>query len=137
MLKMEDCLFCQIVQGKLPVHKIWQDEHFLAILDINPNAPGHTLLLPKTHHPYVFDLKEPLYSNLFAVAQKLSRPLLEVTRAKRVGLVIQGFSLPHVHLHLIPMNDPHDLDEARAKPASEPELGLMAFNIMQAISSQP
>jgi histidine triad (HIT) family protein len=134
---MEDCLFCKIIQGVFPVHEIWQDEHFLAILDINPNTPGHTLLLPKIHEPYVFDLEENVYSQLFQVAKKLSKPLLEVTNAKRIGVVIQGFTVPHVHLHLIPMNDVHDLDDARAKPALEADLKHMAVKIIQAISSNP
>ena len=131
---MTDCLFCKIIQSVLPAYRIWQDEHFLAILDINPNTPGHTLLLPKIHVPYVFDLKEPLYINLFKAAKRLSKPLLEVTQAKRIGVVIQGFTVPHVHLHLIPMNDVHDLDDARATPTLDAELEFMALKLTQAIS---
>jgi histidine triad (HIT) family protein len=131
---MSDCVFCQIVQGKLTAHKIWEDERFLAILDINPNTPGHTLLLPKIHEPYVFDLEPDLYSGLFERARKLSTPILEVTKAKRIGVVIQGFTVPHVHLHLIPMNDVHDLDVTRATPTSESELSNMAFKMAQVLS---
>ena len=131
---MTDCLFCKIINGVLPAHKIWQDEHFLAILDINPNTPGHMLLLPKIHEPYVFDLEENVYANLFMVAKQLSKPLLEVTQAKRIGVVIQGFTVPHVHLHLIPMNDVHDLNDARATPALDAELEFMALKLTQAIS---
>ena len=109
----------------------------MAILDINPNTPGHTLLVPKIHEPYVFDLEEPLYTNLFTVAKQLSKPLLEVTKAKRIGVVIQGFTVPHVHVHLIPMNEIYDLDDARAAPALDAELAAMAFEMKQAISSQP
>ena len=134
---MTDCLFCKIINGMLPAHKIWQDEHFLAILDINPNTPGHTLLLPQIHEPYVFDLEENVYANLFMVAKQLSKPLLEVTKAKRIGVVIQGFTVPHVHVHLIPMNEIYDLDDARAAPALDAELAAMAFEMKQAISSQP
>jgi histidine triad (HIT) family protein len=131
---MDDCVFCQIIQGKLSAHKIWEDERFLAILDINPNTPGHTLLLPKIHEPYVFNLTPGLYSGLFERARALSKPILEVSQAKRIGLVIQGFNVPHVHLHLIPMNDVHDLDATRATPASDAELFGMASRIVQAIS---
>jgi histidine triad (HIT) family protein len=131
---MEDCVFCQIIQGKLPAHKIWEDEHFLAILDINPNTLGHTLLLPKIHEPYVFDLEPVLYSSLFELAKMLSKPILEVTQAKRIGVVIQGFTVPHVHLHLIPMNDVHDLDATRAAPASNAELFSTALKLTKAIS---
>jgi histidine triad (HIT) family protein len=130
---MDECVFCQIVQGKLPAHKIWEDERFLAILDINPNTPGHTLLLPKIHQPYVFNLEPDLYSSLFESAKKLSKPILEVSQANRIGMVIQGFTVPHVHLHLIPMNDVHDLENTRATPASDAELEQMVFKIVQAI----
>jgi histidine triad (HIT) family protein len=133
---MEDCVFCKIVEGKLPAHKIWEDEQFMAILDINPNTPGHTLLLPKIHEPYVFDLEPNLYSSLFNLAKKLSKPILEITKAKRIGVVIQGFTVPHVHLHLIPMNDVHDLDDARATPASEVELSSMTLEIIDAIQNR-
>jgi histidine triad (HIT) family protein len=133
MLEMEDCVFCQIIKGILPAHTIWEDEHFRAILDINPNTPGHTLLLPKIHEPYVFNLEPELYSSLFELAKKLSKPILEVSQAKRIGVVIQGFTIPHVHLHLIPMNDFHDLKSTRATPTSEAELLSMASKIVQAI----
>jgi histidine triad (HIT) family protein len=131
---MSDCVFCQIVEGILSAHKIWEDEQFLAILDINPNTPGHTLLLPKIHEPYVFNLEPKLYSSLFELAQKLSEPIVEVSQAKRIGVVIQGFTVPHVHVHLIPMNDVHDLENARATPALESELSSMAFKMVQALS---
>jgi histidine triad (HIT) family protein len=131
---MEDCVFCQIIEGVLPAHKIWEDERFLAILDINPNTPGHTLLLPKIHMPYVFDLEPELYSSLFTTAKTLSTVLLEVAQAKRIGVVIQGFTVPHVHVHLIPMNDVHDLDDSRATLASEAELSNMALRLGQVLS---
>lgn len=131
---MDDCVFCQIIQGKLTAHKIWEDEHFLAILDINPNTPGHTLLLPKIHEPYVFDLEPHLYLALFELAKKLSEPILELTKAKRIGVVIQGFTVPHVHLHLIPMNQLHDLDATRVTPASDAELFSTALKLTKAIS---
>jgi histidine triad (HIT) family protein len=131
---MNDCVFCKVIQGVLPAHKIWEDEHFLAILDINPNTPGHTLLLPKIHVPYVFDLEEALYSSLFVVAKTLSQPLLKVTKAKRIGVVVQGFTVPHVHVHLVPMNDVHDLDDARATPASKSELSSMSLKLRRVLS---
>jgi histidine triad (HIT) family protein len=131
---MNDCVFCKIIEGALPAHKIWEDERFLAILDINPNTPGHTLLLPKAHVPYVFDLEENLYSSLFTTAKTLSPVLLEATHAKRIGVVIQGFTVPHVHVHLVPMNDVHDLDESRATPASESILSSMSLKLQRAIS---
>ena len=136
MLEMEDCVFCQISQGVLLAHKIWEDENFLAILDINPNTPGHTLLLPKIHEPYVFALEPNLYSSLFELAKKLSESILKVSQAKRIGMVIQGFTVRHVHLHLIPMNDVHDLDDARATLASKAELSSITLEIIDAIQNR-
>lgn len=131
---MNDCLFCKILEGDLPAYRIWENQEFLAILDINPNTPGHTLLLPKVHLPYVFDLEENLYSSLFATAKTLSPVLLEATQAKRIGVVIQGFTVPHAHVHLVPMNDVHDLDDARASPASKSELSSMSLKLQQVLS---
>ncbi len=118
----------------MPAYRIWENQEFLAILDINPNTPGHTLLLPKVHLPYVFDLEENLYSSLFATAKTLSPVLLEATQAKRIGVVIQGFTVPHAHVHLVPMNDVHDLDDARASPASKSELSSMSLKLQQVLS---
>jgi histidine triad (HIT) family protein len=133
---MNDCVFCKIIEGVLPAHQIWEDKHFLAILDSNPNTPGHTLLLPKIHEPYVFDLEPGLYSSLFEAARTLSKTLLEVTKAKRIGVVIQGFTVPHVHMHLIPMNDVHDLGDTRATPALETKLSSMTLEIIDAIQNR-
>jgi len=72
---MEDCLFCKIIKGEIPSYKIWEDENFFAFLDINPINPGHTILVPRKHLDYIFDLEEPLYSEIFRTVKKLSKPL--------------------------------------------------------------
>jgi len=107
----EDCIFCKIIRGEVPSFKVWEDENFLAFLSIEPINPGHTLVIPKKHIDYVFDLKEPLYSQMFKVAKKISKNLKKVMKAKRIGIAVEGFSVPHVHIHLVPINNENELRE--------------------------
>jgi len=86
---MKDCIFCKIIAGSAPSHKIWEDENFLAFLSIEQINPGHTLLISKKHVDYIFDLEEPLYSKIFQTAKKLSQPLKEAMKAKRIGVAIE------------------------------------------------
>ncbi|MBU3942764.1 HIT family protein [Patescibacteria group bacterium] len=119
---MEDCLFCKIIKGKILSYKIWEDENFFAFLNINPINPGHTILVPKKHLDYIFDLEEPLYSEIFKTAKKLSRPLKKATGAEKIGLAIEGLAIRHIHIHLVPVNKVNDLDPNKAKKASPEEL---------------
>jgi len=126
---MEDCLFCKIIKGEILSYKIWEDENFFAFLDINPINPGHIILVSKSHLNYIFDLEEPLYSEIFKTAKKLSEPLKKATGAKRIALAIEGFVIPHIHIHLVPVNKVNDLDPNRAKKASPEQLSNMAEKI--------
>ena len=126
---MEDCLFCKIIKGEIPSYKIWEDENFFAFLDINPINPGHTILVPKKHLDYIFDLEEPLYSEIFKTAKKLSEPLKKATGAKRVALAIEGFVISHIHIHLVPVNKVNDLDPNKARKANPEELLKIADKI--------
>ena len=130
---METCIFCQIVKGSAPAHKLWESEDFLAFLTIRPCNPGHTLLIPKNHVDYVFDLEEPLYSRIFQAAKQLSEPIKQATEAKRVGVAIEGFSVPHVHLHLVPLSNMAELDPHRHIKQTQEELAEMAEKIRKEI----
>jgi histidine triad (HIT) family protein len=132
---MEDCLFCKIIKGEIPSYKIWEDKNFFAFLDINPINPGHTILVPKKHLDYIFNLEEPLYSEIFKTAQKLSEPLKRAVGAKRVALAIEGFAISHIHIHLIPVNKVNDLDPNRARKANPEELSKIAYKIKKSIKS--
>ena len=110
---MENCIFCKIVEGLEPAHIIWESEQFLAFLSIHPCNPGHVCLIPKTHVDYVFDLEEPLYSRIFQAAKQISAPLKKATSAKRIGIAVEGFSVPHVHIHLVPLFNVAELDPHR------------------------
>jgi histidine triad (HIT) family protein len=132
---MGTCIFCQIIKGVEPAHRVWESEDFLAFLTIRPCNPGHTLLIPKTHVDYVFDLEEPLYSNIFRAAKQLSGPIKQATGAKRIGVAIEGLSVPHVHLHLVPLYDLAELDPHRHIEQTQQELAEMAVRIRREIPS--
>lgn len=125
-----NCIFCKISDGELPSYKIYEDKNFLAFLDIHPINPGHLLLIPKKHVDYVFDLEEPLYSEMFKAAKKISKNLKKVIKAKRVGIAVEGFAVPHVHIHLVPINNENELDPHRAKEATPEELSKVAKKIL-------
>ncbi len=132
---MESCIFCKILKGFAHAHKIWENENFFAFLDINPVNPGHTMIIPKHHIDYVFDLEEPLYSELFRVAKELSEPIKRAMQASRIGVVIEGFSVSHQHVHLVPINNVNELNPTRAKRATAEELAQIATRIKMALAA--
>ncbi|MDO4901946.1 MAG: HIT family protein [bacterium] len=102
---MNDSIFTRIIKGEIPCHKVYEDEVVFAMLDIDPLADGHTLLFPKKQVDLLWDLDEETYAHLFEVAKKLSKTLQQTFEPKRVGLVVEGFGVPHAHLHLVPLYD--------------------------------
>ena len=119
---MENCIFCKIVKGELPCYKIWENERFLAFLDINPVKPGHAILVPKKHIDYIFDLEAPLYSEMFKIAKQLSKVLKKAVGSKKIGLAVEGIFIHHAHIHLIPVSKGNDLNPTKAKKGNLKEL---------------
>lgn len=103
-------LFTKIINGEIPCYKVAEDDHFMAFLDINPNAVGHTLCVPKIEVDKVFDLDEDTYLNLMQFSRKVAKALEKTVSCKRVGVAIIGLEVPHVHVHLIPLNHMSDMD---------------------------
>lgn len=101
---MTDCIFCKIVAGDIPATKTYEDESAIAFLDIHPRAPGHTLLIPKTHYQWFTDLPDEASDSLFRTAKKLAQKLKSEHTADYVRLSIVGRDVPHVHIHLIPQH---------------------------------
>jgi histidine triad (HIT) family protein len=126
---METTLFTKIIEGEVPCHKVWENESFFAFLDVNPINPGHTLVIPKKETDYLFDLNDIEYSALFLAAKKLALVLKKATQCERVGLAVEGFMIPHVHIHLVPLNEGNGLNPEKAKKATEEELVAMAEKI--------
>ncbi len=97
-------LFTKIITGEIPSYKIAEDENFYAFLDINPNAKGHTLCIPKKEEDKIFDLDEDTYVALMKFSRKVAKALEKTVSCKRVGIAVVGLEVPHVHVHLIPLN---------------------------------
>lgn len=100
---MDDCIFCKIIKGEIPCRKIYEDDNFLAFLDINPVAIGHTLLIPKTHYRWVYDL--PNFGEFWQVAQKLAIAIKNSTlNPEYISFITMGNEVAHAHIHIIPRN---------------------------------
>ncbi len=97
-------IFTKIIRGEIPCYKIAEDADFIAFLDINPNAVGHTLCVPKKEVDKLMDLDEETYLGLMAFARKIGLAIGEAISCNRVGLTVIGLEVPHVHVHLIPLN---------------------------------
>lgn len=126
---MEDCIFCKIVAGEIPSFKVFEDEIFLAFLDVKPVNPGHILLIPKKHDDYIFDMPDGEYSRLMLKAKELGAMLKEKLTSKKIGIIVEGFGVAHVHVHLIPINHANELNPQRAKEADQEELAKIAGKI--------
>lgn len=103
-------IFTKIVNGEIPCYKVAEDENFLAFLDVNPNAKGHTLCIPKKEINKIFDIEDDLYLGLMAFSKKVAIALEKTVPCKRVGMAVIGLEVPHAHVHLIPLNE---MDEMR------------------------
>lgn len=97
-------IFTKIIAGEIPCYKIAENEDFFAFLDINPNAIGHTLCIPKKEVDKLTDLDEATYMGLMAFSRKIAKAIEAAVECKRVGLTVIGLEVPHVHVHLIPLN---------------------------------
>ncbi len=124
-------IFEKIINREIPAHIIWEDEHHLAFLDIKPITNGHTLVIPKKVFNNILEMNEENYLALFLAAKKVALLLKKATSAQRIGFLVEGFAIDHVHVHLIPLNNPQELDPSRAHEVSEAELQKIAEVIKQ------
>lgn len=106
---MVDSIFTKIIKGEVPSHRIYEDDKVIAFLDVHPLAPGHTLVVPKTQVDHLWDLDDDTYAYLFETSKHLSLHIRSVLEPARVGLVVEGFGVPHAHLHLVPIENGSDL----------------------------
>jgi len=103
-------IFTKIVKGEIPCYKVLEDESFLAFLDVNPNAKGHTLCIPKKETNKIFDIADSEYASLMLFSKKVAVALEKTIPCKRIGMAVIGLEVPHAHVHLIPLNE---MDEMR------------------------
>lgn len=102
-------VFTKIINGEIPSYKVAEDENFIAFLDVNPNAKGHTLCVPKKEINKIFDMEEEHYLELMRFSRKVAKTLEKTVACKRIGVAVVGLEVPHVHVHLIPLQDMDDM----------------------------
>ena len=115
-------IFSKIVSGEIPAHKVAEDENYLAFLDVFPLVKGHVLVIPKKEVDYIFDLEDDTYIGLQLFAKKVALGLKKAVPCKRIGVTVIGLEVPHVHIHLVPMNSMGDMNFSKPKlqlPAEE------------------
>lgn len=119
-------IFERIAAGEIPCHKVWEDDRHLAFLDISPRAPGHTLVIPKRASDYLFTMPEAEYAALWAAARTVAAKLKSVLGCARVVVWVYGFEVPHVHVHLLPLNSLEDIPLPPVDEAAKAGINEMA-----------
>ena len=129
------CVFCQIVAGRIPARTVYEDRDHLAFFPLEHINPGHVVLIPRQHTDYLFDLEPTAYESLWATAARIAPALKDATSAKRVGVAVEGFSVPHVHVHLVPLFAFDDLNPSRAKALDAAEADRLHAQIRDALAA--
>ena len=122
-------LFTRIIEGELPGVFVWKDEHCVAFLSINPLRAGHTLVVPRQEVDHWLDCPDDLRDHLMAVSRIIGQAQMQVYRPEKVGLMIAGLEVPHLHIHVVPIDGVHDLDFANAGSATTEQLEQEAGSI--------
>lgn len=124
-------IFTKIISGEIPSYKITEDDDFIAFLDINPNAKGHTLCVPKKEVNKIFDLDEETYLQLMSFSRKVAIALEKTVPCKRVGMAVVGLEVPHVHVHLIPLNEMKEMTFSQKVSLSSEEFKALVVAIQK------
>lgn len=127
------CVFCRIVGGLAPAHVVWSDVEHVAFLDMAPITPGHVLLVPRAHVPWVDQLDPDAHARLFARVRALAGPVAAAAGAPHTGIAVEGYGVAHAHVHLVPVWRGGDLDPCRQAPAGDPVLRVAAERVRTAI----
>lgn len=122
-------IFTKIVNGEIPSYKITEDDKYLAFLDVNPNAKGHTLCIPKQEIDKIFDMEDELYLGLMKFSKKVAIALEKTVPCKRVGMAVVGLEVPHAHVHLIPLNHMDEMRFQNKVSLSKDEFEALAKSI--------
>lgn len=116
-IDMVECVFCRIIDGQIPSYMVFEDNKHAAFLDINPCTKGHTVVIPKKHEDYLFNMTPDELAEFFKFAQKIAKGLDKALKPVRTCVVVEGFAVPHAHIHLHPCYS-HSLE---FKPISKPD----------------
>lgn len=122
---MQDSIFTKIIKGELPSHKVYEDEHTLAFLDIHPITPGHTLVIPKKQVEFVWDLDDEDYQHLMISVKKVARRLRETLAVPYVGVQVIGVDVPHAHVQLVPFTEAREYHQ-HVDMSAEPDHAALA-----------
>jgi histidine triad (HIT) family protein len=115
-------IFSRIIEGELPADFVWQDDMCVAFLANRPLRPGHTLVVPRSETDHWLDLEPELLSHLAATAQTIGKAQMAVFKPVKIGLMLVGLEVPHVHFHVVPIRGPHDLDFDTQDPNPDPAM---------------
>lgn len=124
-------IFTKIINGEIPCYKIAEDADFLAFLDVNPNAKGHTLCVPKKEINKIFDIEDDLYLGLMQFSKKIAIALEKTVPCKRIGMAVVGLEVPHAHVHLIPLNEMDEMRFQNKVTMSKEEFETLAQKIQE------
>ncbi|WP_299711885.1 HIT family protein [uncultured Tenacibaculum sp.] len=124
-------IFTKIIQGEIPSYKVAEDEKHFAFLDINPNAKGHTLVIPKKEENKIFDLSKQEYAELMDFCYRVAKALEKAIPCERIGMSVIGLEVPHVHVHLVPLNAMEDIQFVKKEKLSNDEFVSLAEKIAQ------
>ena len=122
-------IFTKIVQGEIPSYKIAEDENYYSFLDINPNAKGHALVIPKQEVNKIFDLDKETYTGLMDFSYRVAKALEKTIPCERIGMSVIGLEVPHVHVHLIPINFMDDMRFVKKVALSQEEFVALSKEI--------
>lgn len=134
---MENCIFCKIVSGQIPCYKVYEDEKYLGFMDIKPLNIGNTLLIPKEHHRWVYNV--PDFGQYFEIAKKIGLATMSIVGAESISFVTLGFEVPHAHIRIIPRFNPdghtHGIDTNAIVSQTPEQLQILADKIFASINS--
>lgn len=120
------CIFCRIAEARAPAHVVWSDAEHVAFLDANPITAGHVVLIPRAHVEWVEELAADAYARLFERVRALAPAVAAAAGAPHAGIAVEGYGVPHAHVHLVPIRRGGDLDPCRQAPAGDAELAASA-----------
>ncbi|MBP3536639.1 MAG: HIT family protein [Muribaculaceae bacterium] len=124
-------IFSRIIAGEIPSYRVAEDDRHYAFLDINPLAPGHTLVVPKREVDYIFDLSDEEYTALQLFAKRVAKAQKKALPCKRIGVAVLGMEVPHAHIHLVPLNSEADMDFRNKKTIAPEEMAAIAARIAE------
>ena len=122
-------VFTKIINGEIPCYKVAEDDNFFAFLDINPNAFGHTLCIPKKEVDLIFDLEDKDYEDLMNFSNKIAKALKKAVACKRIGFSVIGLEVPHAHVHLVPLSSMEDITFKKKIKMSDKDFKDLAKSI--------